>query len=262
MLPCVFSKRRDRQAGQSMVETLVAATFILVPLFIMVPLLGKYIDMQASVLQAARNAAFERTIWSASGNRDGSPGVAKQTDAQIQAKIALRYFGALESPITSAAATASAYAPRDLWVDQSGNALLPKYSDITPTLNPSAASPDAADSTLSTALAGINIMMNGGTSLDFKGLFTGQVQASPVPVAFPHPFNTLALRFHSQDTLLANGWSAQSPTDVLRQTQNALPLGEKATLSGFAGSATDLSNLTPGQVLTNDPAEVPSDRLK
>lgn len=46
-----------------MTEFNVTAVFLLVPLFIMIPLLGKYIDMKHASVQAARYMAWERTVW-------------------------------------------------------------------------------------------------------------------------------------------------------------------------------------------------------
>ena len=51
------------QSGQAITEFNVTAAFLLVPLFIMIPLLGKYIDMKHSSVQAARYMAWERTVW-------------------------------------------------------------------------------------------------------------------------------------------------------------------------------------------------------
>lgn len=52
-----------KQLGQAITEFNVVAAFVLVPLFIMIPLMGKYIDMKHSSVQAARYMAWERTVW-------------------------------------------------------------------------------------------------------------------------------------------------------------------------------------------------------
>ncbi len=46
-----------------MTEFVIAATFVLVPLFIFVPMLGKYIDFKHAAIQAARYQAWEYTVW-------------------------------------------------------------------------------------------------------------------------------------------------------------------------------------------------------
>ncbi|MBF0265294.1 MAG: hypothetical protein HQL46_08475 [Gammaproteobacteria bacterium] len=56
-------KRKKRSNGQAMVEFAIAATFFLVPLFLIIPLLAKYIEIQQYSVQAARYEAWEYTAW-------------------------------------------------------------------------------------------------------------------------------------------------------------------------------------------------------
>ncbi|MBU0969223.1 MAG: hypothetical protein KKC20_01185 [Proteobacteria bacterium] len=51
------------QKGQAAIEFLIAAVFILVPLFLTIPLLGKYIDIRHAAVQQARFEAWEYTAW-------------------------------------------------------------------------------------------------------------------------------------------------------------------------------------------------------
>ena len=46
-----------------MTEFVIAATFVLLPLFVFVPMLGKYIDFKHAAIQAARYQAWEYTVW-------------------------------------------------------------------------------------------------------------------------------------------------------------------------------------------------------
>lgn len=48
--------------GQAMTEFVVSAAFVLVPLFIIIPILGKYVDMKHMAVQAARYEAWEYTV--------------------------------------------------------------------------------------------------------------------------------------------------------------------------------------------------------
>ncbi len=49
----------NTQQGQSMTEFIVAASFVLIPLFIIVPTVGKYIDMKQAAINSARYATWE-----------------------------------------------------------------------------------------------------------------------------------------------------------------------------------------------------------
>ena len=46
-----------------MSEFVIAATFVLLPLFVFIPLLGKYIDFKHATIQTARYQAWEYTVW-------------------------------------------------------------------------------------------------------------------------------------------------------------------------------------------------------
>ena len=54
---------RYKHIGQAMTETLITSSFILVPLFLLIPMLGKYIDIKHSTIQAARYEAWEYSVW-------------------------------------------------------------------------------------------------------------------------------------------------------------------------------------------------------
>lgn len=251
------------QAGQSLVETAIVGAFVLVPLFIITPLLGKYINMQDSTLLAARNAAFERTVWSRHGQRNGEA-VAQESNSAIVEKNVVRFFGQQNTALSSTAVGAGQYTPRVLWSDQAGQPLLPKYSDITVSLSQGSNS-GTANEVLNKTLSGIGALTTGGgPSLDYRGLFTALVQASPVNVSFPKPFNALNLTFSAQDTLLANGWSALNPQDVLTQTTNTLPKSEpqlRTFMDGEKNLAPDIQHLHLEKVLTDNAQEIPADRL-
>ena len=51
-----------------MTEFLICASFALVPLFFGISLLGKYIDIKQTAIQAARYEAWEYTVWFADDN--------------------------------------------------------------------------------------------------------------------------------------------------------------------------------------------------
>ncbi|MHB8253142.1 MAG: hypothetical protein ACYDEV_05465 [Acidiferrobacter sp.] len=250
-------------AGQALVETLIAALFVLVPIFLLYPLLGKYIDLKAQTVQAARYTAFERTAFSASGTRDGAT-VAQASNAALSGWTTLRFFGAPTAALTSTAPQSGAYTINPLWTDQSGQPLLPRYADVQTTLA-NAASPDLADQALETYLKPIQVLSEGGPTLNFQGFVTANIQAAVAPVVYPPPLNTLKLRFTASDTLLTDAWSAAGPPGVQTQIDAALPRLEPAlkTLMNVAqtGGASDLQSLNLGQVLTGSPQELPADRL-
>jgi len=55
--------RNFRCPGQAMTETVITASTVLVPIFLLIPLIGKYIDIKQTTIQAARYEAWEYTVW-------------------------------------------------------------------------------------------------------------------------------------------------------------------------------------------------------
>ncbi|MDX9895166.1 MAG: hypothetical protein RBS34_06965 [Desulfofustis sp.] len=56
-------KRAGAQRGQAATECVIIASLVLVPLFLLIPLLGKYIDIKQAAIQQARFEAWEYTAW-------------------------------------------------------------------------------------------------------------------------------------------------------------------------------------------------------
>jgi hypothetical protein len=98
-------RRRPRAAGQAATEFLITATFVLVPLLLLIPLLGRYIDIQHTAIQAARYEAWEYTVWygDSSDMPSGFSGdqPLKAPDA-TQRESRARFFGRTDRPIDSA----------------------------------------------------------------------------------------------------------------------------------------------------------------
>jgi len=89
-------RNKSSQNGQAMVEFNVTAVFLLVPLFILIPLLGKYIDMKHSSIQAARYMAWERTVWFENAPKNTSTAAVKSATG-IKSEVTSRFLGRIYS---------------------------------------------------------------------------------------------------------------------------------------------------------------------
>ena len=82
--------------GQAMTEFLICASFVLLPLFLGISLLAKYIDIKQTTIQAARYQAWEYTVWYAnSGQPMPSFNAVSQpikSTAQTQEETERRFF--------------------------------------------------------------------------------------------------------------------------------------------------------------------------
>ena len=265
---------------------IIACAFLLVPLFLIMTLLMKYIDMAVTVQEAARYAAFERTVFMPSSDlRDAT--AATQTQSQIQNGMVMRFFSAGQNGIADTQnASTSGFSNQPLWYDQAhqglvgaGAAQLTTYSDSS--------SGTPQDLALQATLGTLNTLSAGllGFNLDYDGLMQAQVSLTPANPSGPLGFRNLAtpstlfehlgLVFEGQDTVLADGWDAANPANVQSQVQSVLPTSLFSTISTIAqyinvcggnaleniGAIPDLCGLNLGYVPVNTSSEVPADRL-
>lgn len=134
---------RRLQIGQAMTETLITASTVLVPLLLLIPLLGKYIDIKHATIQAARYEAWEYTVWySTSAVRTGPWSSGERSSgfqdlsgnnlpqpvksvAQVQRESRQRFFSATDTPLatTDASIGWDDSNANELWKDHRGNRL-------------------------------------------------------------------------------------------------------------------------------------------
>jgi len=96
------SARKPRAAsrGQAMVEFIAMSAALLVPLFVVVPLLGKFADLNFQTQMAGRYVTWERTVWfEGNGSNKNVPeeldedgSVATRTDETIARSAQNRFF--------------------------------------------------------------------------------------------------------------------------------------------------------------------------
>lgn len=99
-------RQLKRHNGQAMSEFLVAAAFVVVPLFILVPVVGKYIDMKLATVEAARYGAWEYTVNYSSHSELSSgfreAGQPVKTRAQVAREAERRFYSDTSLVIDSA----------------------------------------------------------------------------------------------------------------------------------------------------------------
>ncbi len=216
-------------SGQAMSEMIIVSLFFLVPLFLFMTMIMKYLDMRSSTLQASRYAAFERTVYSASGSeRDAT--MAKLTDAQLANGIKTRFFGNSADTIKQTQNDSNTgFTNIPLWSDAAGNKLVNTGAVANTTNNTSEPLVFAADKTLQVTLGNwssvIPSQLSGlnGFKLNYDKYYNMTVSVSPTKPSGPVFANLPALTFTDNDTILADGWSASSITYEHDQAQNAVP---------------------------------------
>ena len=227
------------QRGQAMTEFIVVAVCFLIPLYLLIPVLGKYLDMKAAAVQGARYVAWERTVYFGGSTASESwPGIDK-TDAQIRNELRQRVF-AQGTGITDGDKSASNWGSnggRNLWTNRDGSVMLPSYNAVAQSTE-QMDSPGYANMALKVIVTVANAL--GPFELEMKGLHAANVSVSATaqPIAFSFDgdagksFNPGLLTMTDRSAVLVNTWSANGRDHVKKQTQGLTPTGVFQTTAG------------------------------
>ena len=218
------------QRGQAMTEFVIGAVLFLMPVFLIVAVLGKYLDVKSSTIQAARYVAWERTIWYGGSTASVSWPSQSKTDGEIQNEVRRRIFSE-NSAISNTDKSATSFSgggSKVLWKNRNGTTMLSNYGDVTAAVT-NEDTPGIANDILNLAITVADAL--GPFTLEMKGLFTGQVSASvsvePINMSLDgtQSFNPGTLAFTDKNVILSNTWSANGKDHVHQQTIGLAPLG-------------------------------------
>lgn len=272
-----------RTRGQAMVELLIAGGLVLIPLFLAIPLLGKYLDLRATAVQTSRYAAWERTVWYG-GDAATSMGwfgltqkwlANEKTDDQIRRELGARQLSETSAAFSNTDRGSSSFngGSKALWQDRQGTTMLADYSAIQNKVDNG-----QAPGTLNVILDPIaNFAATlGPFVLETNGKYAAKVSMNVRDIDYDHfLLKDTTAKFSETTVLLANGWSANGPDDpkktsVKQQVRGLVPTSlldvefEGVNITDFVLGAISLilpeaSKLEPGKIV---PDEVPKDRTK
>lgn len=244
VFPCAGGPRRA-QRGQATTEFVVLA-LVLVPLFLGVALIGKYIDMMQATEQASRYVAFEGVA-----RHSGS---SWKSDAELALEVRRRFFSNSDAPVKTNDAAGNFAAHRNpIWSDAGGRPLIDNFEERVG---------------VQTQVAGRNAIpmayWAGGLALSEDNLYTGTVTASPADVPNFRPFDSIGLTISRRTVLLADAWTARDPGSIRGRIEDAtgmLPLELARPIVDAIGQVPTLI-FDPALELNNfDWDIVPCDRL-
>lgn len=267
-------RKFGHQCGQAMVEALIAAALVLVPLFLAIPLLAKYMDIKAYTVQSARYAAWERTVWFG-GDAAAAMGIGsgatlsnkwdanEKSDESIRFEIGKRLLS--DTGTAAFSSTDSTEAPvRALWRDRRNTPLLQAYGNNSVGFD-NDKSPGLINDIL-TPVVGITSVVSNFT-LDTKAQYTSKVGITVQPVAFNTdkgmggcptctPDFIVAsgtpMSFADKNVLVANGWSANGPGSLAQYGTNP----EQITVYNQIRGLTPTSFLKPANGVFKDVLDV------
>ncbi len=241
--------RVRHQQGQSTVEFIVLS-LVLVPLLLIVPLIGKFMDIAQTTAVAGRYVAFEGVVRHTSSS-DGW-----KTDAELAQEVRRRFFSNSDAPIKTNDATGDFNAHRNtLWFDHRGAPLLPVFNHNVGV----ASSKEGMTQPIGAGFAG-------AFGLSHDNLYTGRVTVSVADVAGLSPFDALGLTMSRSTTLLVDPWAASGPDAVRSKIQGsgaAFPYALLATEAAILAPFIPVLDwgTSPPDVGRVDPDVVPADRL-
>ncbi len=239
-----------REAGASAIE-FVVFSLALVPLFLIMPLLGKYLDLAQTTEIASRYLAFEGTVRNTSSSW--------KTDAELATEVRRRFFSNSDAPVKTNDAAGDFPGHRNpLWSDHRGAPLLARFADDV-----------AVASAVESKDAPAAAVFSGDFDLPQENLYTGRVTVRPRNIAGLNPFNSLGLAISRSTTILADAWSAGSPAVVKSRIEGsasfAAPPYPVKLLEAFGNTVGQVPPLIldPAMDVNNvNPEIVPPDRLK
>jgi hypothetical protein len=196
------------QTGQSTLEFIVVS-LVLVPLFLIVPLLGKYLDLAQTTQVASRYVAFEGAV------HHSSSAAGWKTDAELAAEVRRRFYSRNDLSIKTGDVVSEIDSERNpLWVDHRADALLPDFNQVS----------------VQTTKKSIATMFNGVTNmLDFSddfnlpqdNLYSGSVSVQLANVAGLAPFDAIDLSMVRKTVVLVDPWAAKGPADISSKVKNS-----------------------------------------
>lgn len=246
----VFS--RYWQSGQAMTEFVIVASAVLVPLFLVLPILAKYGEVGQTAEVMARYAIWERSVWHENaGNtiEGGLPAGANASDAGyelprrteniIQYQTKSRLLAAPDAPITSNDAPLSEASLNPFLRDMHGKALV-KIKETVVTLPGHERTPGWGYFFLGEVLDGIQYIYKaasflGSNAANFSpntnGYYYPDEPVSAPLVSIPlnnnpdgvKTFAGLDLVMTANGALLTDSWSSQGPIMFKTQTGGLVP---------------------------------------
>jgi hypothetical protein len=202
--------------GQALTEFLVIS-LVLIPLFLLLPVIGKYQDISHASQMASRYAAFDAVLRNDGNNSEKSP-------AQLQNELRQRYFGPAEAGIKSVSEQGAAL--KDYWNDPFGRPLIRNPADIALSFGASHGDGHAdgyakASDTQLFPLASL-------AGLSTNGIYRANVAVRlanlPQGVRSIEPFDRLDLTIERHASVLPDAWTAASPVQAEQRFGRMAPI--------------------------------------
>lgn len=265
-----MATRRQWQRGQALTEFLVVAVALL-QLFLLVPLIAKYQDVNHAVQVASRYAAFDAAARNDGVNSWKDP-------EQLAGEVRRRFFSNVDAPIKTGDAAGNFRAHQNpFWRGPRDEPLIEDVvRDVRLTFGVSR-SPAQAGS-LAPASDGRPFVLHHALDLGAEGLFTANVSVTlvnmPEDLRFYQPFDAIDLGITRSTSVLVDPWTARGPQDIeqrILHDATVFPAGRLTTLGAVFEGAVGVIDGIPSEGRVRAPMlgqlefwrdVVPDDRLR
>lgn len=204
------------QCGQALIEFLVLA-LVLIPLFLLIPMVGKYQDIGIATQLASRYLAFEAMTHNDSVG-EWTP------ESNLANDVRRRFFSNPSAPIKTGDTAGDFKADQNpLWRDPVDEALIRSFnSDITISFG-SAVATKHQDG-FSNASDERPFVLYSPLSLQARGTYTAGVTVDiaslPAGLSAYEPFDQLHLKMTRRTTVLLDHWAGRDPVAVQAHLNN------------------------------------------
>ena len=260
--------RHHKQQGGALIEFVVIAMFVLVPMYLAVQALGKFADVRSVANNAARYAAWEKTVWHEETTSDFSkintPN--QKSTLSIHNEMLVRVFNdraaGLKYANTDKAATTLAKGTDPLWRDTAGTALLSNPASIGLTAKYEKPSKDILGSAIglinkvavpsitgtlappvpidTLAVVSFNLDKVGDKSEVYKRLWSKKAGMTA---------DWVGLDYTASAAILSNSWAANAAGGTKGMVAKSVPTAN--------GLGTAVTVATAAALLAWDPTEIP-----
>jgi hypothetical protein len=268
---------KSKQTGQAMTEFVVGTVLFLLPLFLIIPMMGKYADVKASAAQTARYVAWERTVWYGGASASVAwPGNSK-TEAAIknEARQRVMAFGGAVSDNDKDATSFQQTGARNIWRNRDQSPMLKNYNDASIGTINNLSSPDIATGDVLDAIMTVASIL--GFKLETNGFYNGDaaISVTTLPIGSNlggtdiGRFDPGVLTFRDKNVILSNTWSGNGSAHVKSQVAGLAPLGlvddsvagDILRYAGCAAAALFVPEICFLEIGKIEPDVVPPDRL-
>lgn len=194
---------------------MVVATAFLLPLFLSLVYVARYVDIKQTTVQASRYVAWERAI---------DPETKRRKDSDLANEVRTRFFasgnrmGGGFNSVNYVAGTPGNDEYNSFWLDQSGKKrLVNSFTDVTVSTRNSR-TPGAVNGFVESGEAALL-----GLGSRTKGFFSADVEATLQNVSGFDPLAAINLRIGASTAILGDSWGASGAEDVKSHIKPTVP---------------------------------------